>query len=67
MTAGEMYDGRGELWRVQEIGQAPDYRPQAQTCWTTGGEWFTTCWQAVISPCRLNLTVRPMWSMVWNI
>ena len=39
MTAGEMYDGRGELWRVQEIGQAPDYRPQAQTCWTTGGEW----------------------------
>ena len=39
MTAGEMYDGRGELWRVQEIGQAPDYRPEAATCWTTGGEW----------------------------
>ena len=39
MTAGEMYDGRGELWRIQEIGQAPDYRPEANTCWTTGGEW----------------------------
>jgi hypothetical protein len=39
ITAGEMYDGRGELWRVQEIGQAPDYRPEANTCWTTGGEW----------------------------
>ena len=40
MTAGEMYDGRGELWRVQEIGQAPDYRPEAKTCWTTGGEFI---------------------------
>jgi hypothetical protein len=40
MTAGEMYDGRGELWRVQEIGQAPDYRPDAQVCWTTGGEFI---------------------------
>ena len=40
MTAGEMYDGRGELWRVQEVGQAPDYRPEATTCWTTGGEWI---------------------------
>ncbi len=39
MTAGEMYDGRGELWRIQEIGQAPDYRPEAHTCWTTGGEF----------------------------
>ena len=39
MSAGEMYDGRGELWRIQEIGQAPDYRPEATTCWTTGGEW----------------------------
>ena len=40
MTSGEMYDGRGELWRVQEIGQAPDYRPEAQVCWTTGGEFI---------------------------
>lgn len=40
MTAGEMYDGRGELWRVQEIGQAPDYRPEANVCWTTGGEFI---------------------------
>tara|TARA_B110000971_G_scaffold124791_1_gene127747 strand:+ start:9876 stop:11243 length:1368 start_codon:yes stop_codon:yes gene_type:complete len=39
MAAGEMYDGRGELWRVQEIGQAPDYRPEANVCWTTGGEF----------------------------
>ena len=39
MSAGEMYDGRGELWRIQEIGQAPDYRPEAQVCWTTGGEF----------------------------
>jgi len=40
MTAGEMYDGRGELWRVQEIGQAPDYRDSARLCFTTGGEWI---------------------------
>lgn len=40
MTAGEMYDGRGELWRVQEIGQAPDYRPEAHVYWTTGGEFI---------------------------
>ena len=40
VTGGEMYDGRGELWRIQEVGQAPDYRPEAQTCWTTGGEWI---------------------------
>ena len=40
MTSGEMYDGRGELWRVQEIGQAPDYRPEAQVCWTVGGEFI---------------------------
>ena len=40
MTAGELYDGRGELWRIQEIGQAPDYRPEAKTCWTTGGEFI---------------------------
>lgn len=39
MSAGEMYDGRGELWRIQEIGQAPDFRPEAQVCWTTGGEF----------------------------
>ena len=39
MSAGEMYDGRGELWRIQEIGQAPDYRQEAQVCWTTGGEF----------------------------
>ena len=39
MTAGEMYDGRGELWRIQEIGQAPDYRPEAHVCWTVGGEF----------------------------
>ena len=37
MNAGEMYDGRGEMWRIQEIGQAPDFRPAAQTCWTMGG------------------------------
>ena len=40
MTAGELYDGRGELWRIQEIGQAPDHRPEAKTCWTTGGEFI---------------------------
>ncbi len=39
MSGGEMYDGRGELWRIQEIGQAPDFRPDAQVCWTTGGEF----------------------------
>ena len=39
MSGGEMYDGRGELWRIQEIGQAPDYRPDAHVCWTTGGEF----------------------------
>ena len=39
MNAGEMYDGRGEMWRIQEIGQAPDFRPAAQTCWTMGGEF----------------------------
>ena len=38
MTAGEMYDGRGELWRVQN--RPPDYRPEAKTCWTTGGEFI---------------------------
>lgn len=40
ITGGEMYDGRGELWRVQEIGQAPDYRPHSQLCFTTGGEFI---------------------------
>jgi hypothetical protein len=39
ITGGEMYDGRGELWRVQEIGQAPDYRPHSKLCFTTGGEF----------------------------
>lgn len=39
ISGGEMYDGRGEMWRIQEIGQAPDYRPAAQVCWTTGGEF----------------------------
>jgi hypothetical protein len=39
MSGGEMYDGRGELWRIQEIGQAPDFRPDAHVCWTTGGEF----------------------------
>ena len=40
ITGGEMYDGRGELWRVQEIGQAQDYRPHSQLCFTTGGEFI---------------------------
>ena len=22
------------------LGQAPDYRPEAKTCWTTGGEFI---------------------------
>ena len=39
ISGGEMYDGRGEIWRIQEIGQAPDFRPSAQVCWTTGGEF----------------------------
>lgn len=39
ITGGELYDGRGELWRVQEAGQAPDYRPHSQLCFTTGGEF----------------------------
>lgn len=40
ITAAELYDGRGELWRVQEAGQAPDYRPHSQLCFTTGGEFI---------------------------
>ena len=40
ITGGEMYDGRGELWRVQEIGQAPDYCPHSQLCFTKGGEFI---------------------------
>ncbi|MBE8191311.1 MAG: DUF1329 domain-containing protein, partial [Alphaproteobacteria bacterium] len=39
ITAAELYDGRGELWRVQEAGQAPDYRPHSRLCFTTGGEF----------------------------
>lgn len=40
ITGGELYDGRSEIWRVQEVGQAPDYRPHAQLCFTTGGEFI---------------------------
>ena len=40
LTAAEMYDGRGELWRVQEIGQGVDYRPNAGQCFTMGGEFI---------------------------
>ena len=40
ITGGELYDGRGELWRVQEAGQAPDYRPHSKLCFTTGGEFI---------------------------
>ena len=40
ITGGEMYDGRGELWRVQEAGQGPDYRPHSGLCFTTGGEFI---------------------------
>ena len=39
ITGGEMYDGRGGLWRIQEVGQAPDFRPNSQLCFTTGGEF----------------------------
>ncbi len=39
ITGGEMYDGRGELWSIQEVGQAPDFRPNSQLCFTTGGEF----------------------------
>lgn len=39
LANAEMYDGRGELWRIQEIGQAPDYRPESNLCFTTGGEF----------------------------
>ena len=48
MNAGEMYDGRGEMWRIQEIGQAPDFRPEAQTCWTMGGEFTMDLWPVAI-------------------
>ncbi len=40
ITGGEMYDGRGEMWRIQEAGQAPDYRPTSGLCFTTGGEFI---------------------------
>jgi hypothetical protein len=40
ITGGELYDGRGELWRVQKAGQAPDYRPHSKLCFTTGGEFI---------------------------
>jgi hypothetical protein len=40
ITGGELYDGRGELWLVQEAGQAPDYRPHSGLCFTTGGEFI---------------------------
>lgn len=40
ITGGELYDGRGELWRVQEAGQAPDYRRHSGLCFTTGGEFI---------------------------
>jgi hypothetical protein len=40
ITGGEMHDGRGELWRMQEIGQAPEYCPHSQLCFTTGGEFI---------------------------
>ncbi len=40
ITAGEMYDGRGELWRVQEAGQGVDYRDNAGQCFTMGGEFI---------------------------
>ena len=39
LSGAELYDGRGELWRVQEVGQAPDYRPEAHVCWNMGGEF----------------------------
>jgi hypothetical protein len=39
IAGGELYDGRGELWRIQQIAQAADYRPETQTCWTHGGEY----------------------------
>ncbi len=39
ITGGELYDGRGELWRIQEAGQGPDYRPVSNLCFTTGGEF----------------------------
>ena len=40
VTGGEMYDARGELWRVQEAGQGVDYRPNAGQCFTMGGEFI---------------------------
>jgi len=40
ITGGEMYDGRGELWRVQEAGQGVDYRDNAGQCFTMGGEFI---------------------------
>ena len=39
VAGGELYDGRGELWRVQEITLIADYRPETHTCWTQGGEF----------------------------
>ena len=40
LSSAELYDGRGELWRVQEAGQGTDYREHAQICFTTGGEFI---------------------------
>lgn len=40
IPGGELYDGRGVLWRVQEAGQAPDYRPHSGLCFTTGGAFI---------------------------
>ncbi len=39
VAGGELYDGRGELWRVQQVTLIADYRPETHTCWTQGGEF----------------------------
>ena len=49
MTAGEMYDGRGELWRIQEIGQAPITAQKLMFAGLSVGNSLTTFWQGAIS------------------
>ena len=60
MTAGEMYDGRGELWRVQEVGQAPIIVQKLRLAGQPVGSGFTISLQVDIWCCSLNQVVRLM-------
>ena len=43
MTAGEMYDGRGEQWRVQEVGQAQIIVRKLRLAGRLRGSWRSSC------------------------